>query len=465
MAKRSRSYRFEMPYQSEAPVLTDPDAGIDRLQLRGKHDRRVVTLTLFDTTDERLNWAGVMLAHQVVADQGHWLLQAPDWQPWLPVDRLIELDDGDELPADLAELMRPFRRRAMIGPVASVTHERAAYRLLDPGGIELGQLLDDRVTVRRGGVAVARHREVTFETTDEMSATQRTLVVDRLHLAGGTRVGSFPDPIERLASLTHPAQVPAEPPRPAELTAEEYLEWVFTSRLFRIWRADLQIRTGEVADTTLLSAELAELVGIVRGLEALLEPSWAQELLWHISQVDGLDDAYYEVLDMLAQAARAPRIGALIDQPHTAREILRGQATQAAAELVAAVDTLTAQSQDEDWSVALERAEGLARQLEAGAPVLGKLADRSRRITRLMGTLGAAVGPTHELDEQAVAQLSSAEAFAAGRQYERSIAQTARPRAKLLKSWPRTREILFTAWPRLGESVEQLALPPGSTDG
>ncbi len=240
---------------------------------------------------------------------------------------------------------------------------------------------------------------------------------------------------------------------------------MFTSRLFRIWRADLQIRTAEVADTTLLSAELAELAGIVRGLEALLEPSWAQELLWHIGQVDGLDDAYYEVLDMLAQAARAPRIGALIDQPNTARQILRGQATQAAAELVTAVDALTIESSDEDWSTALGQAEVLARQLEAGAHVLGKMVDRSRRVNRLMGNLGAAVGPMDELDEQTVARLSPAEAFAAGRQYERSVAQTARPRAKLLKSWPRTREKLFSAWPRLGESVEQVALPPGPTDG
>ncbi len=30
MAKRVRNYRFEMPYQVDAPSLTDPQAGIDQ---------------------------------------------------------------------------------------------------------------------------------------------------------------------------------------------------------------------------------------------------------------------------------------------------------------------------------------------------------------------------------------------------------------------------------------------------
>ena len=75
MAKRVRNYRFEMPYQVDAPSLTDPQAGIDRVRMRAPRDRNARTLTLLDTTDERLSWAGVLLAHQVIGETGDWLLE------------------------------------------------------------------------------------------------------------------------------------------------------------------------------------------------------------------------------------------------------------------------------------------------------------------------------------------------------------------------------------------------------
>ena len=51
MAKRHRSYLFEMPYQVDAPILTDQASGIDRVLLRCRPDRPVSTITLFDATD------------------------------------------------------------------------------------------------------------------------------------------------------------------------------------------------------------------------------------------------------------------------------------------------------------------------------------------------------------------------------------------------------------------------------
>lgn len=458
MAKRVRGYRFEMPYQSQAPVLTDPDAGIDRLTLLGEHDRRVITLTLLDTTDERLSRAGVLLAHRVVDDQAHWLLRAPDWQPWLPADELIDLTNGDEIPEDLAELLQPFRRRAAIGPVASVVHDRVAYGLLDIDGVELGQLLDDRVTIRRGGLAVARHREVTFEANDQMNSLQRALVVERLNLAGGTRVNRFPDPIDRLTELLHPFRVPAEVPHPDQISAEDYLEWVFTGTLRKVWGADLQLRKGEVTDNAVLIGELSEAAELVRGLDALVDPNWADELGWHLDRVanrgvrsrsNAFDEAHYEVLDALAQAARSPRVRSSFDQqPATARDALAAQTTTRVAELVATIDQLMPTSADADWLAAVEQTQQLLRELSAGAPLLGKVADRTRRITRLLAGLGACIGVPDEPETAELAALTPAQAYAAGRAHERAVAQVARPRAKLLKSWPRTREKLLAAWPQ-----------------
>ena len=65
MAKTTRHYRFELPYRIAAPVLADAGTGIDRVLLRGRRDRRTGTVTLLDTTDERLSWAGILLAHSM----------------------------------------------------------------------------------------------------------------------------------------------------------------------------------------------------------------------------------------------------------------------------------------------------------------------------------------------------------------------------------------------------------------
>lgn len=50
-----------MPYQVDAPILTDQASGSIK-RLRCRPDRPVSTITLFDTTDERPSLAGVLLA-------------------------------------------------------------------------------------------------------------------------------------------------------------------------------------------------------------------------------------------------------------------------------------------------------------------------------------------------------------------------------------------------------------------
>lgn len=462
MAKRARSYRFEMPYHVDAPILTDPAAGIDRLRLRAPNSRNTTTLTLLDTTDDRLSWAGVLLAHRTVGDTAHWLLRASDWQPWLPAERIEPLNGDDELPEDIAELLRPFRRRAPIGPVASISVDRAAYQLLDRDDIELGQLLDDRVTVRRGGLAVARRREVTLEPGNDMTSAQRSLVADRLHAAGGMRVTEFTDPVERLATLGQPVAVPAEPP--ADVDAEDFLAWSLSSQLFGVLRADLQVRAGEVADTALLTEALAQLADQVRGLQSLVDPVWASELCWHIGRLADrppsrhpreLGESYFDTLDALAPAARAPRLRPDLpvrpagEPPASARDLLRADAAARLADLVTAVDALDADADETRWSAALATAEQVLRVLNAGEPVLGKYVRRRRRVVKLLAALGAAVNALPEPHPEVINTMAPADAYRAGREYQRRVDEVREPRRDLLKSWPKIRGKLLDEWPEV----------------
>ena len=479
MAKRARSYRFEMPYQVAAPLLADATTGIDRVLLRGNGERRTITLTLLDTTDERLSWAGVLLAHQVVGETGEWLLKAPDWQPWLPAEHTEPLGDDDELPEHLAAQLKPFRRRSPLGPVAGVVLERAIYSLQDETASEIGLLLDDRITVRRGGLAVARHREVRFDPGAAMTAAQRSAVVDRLNQAGAVRVDEFPPLISRLVELLHPVRVPAELPEADSIGLDEYLEWVFAARLFAITRAELQVRSGEVANTELLQAEIAEMAAIVRALADQLDPGWVAELVWHAdrvgaatprSQVDALGDDYYEVLDALAAAARAPRLRpggpALGEEAATARETLATGATERAAELLGRVDALDVDSADADWQAARDQADELVRALNAAAPVAHKPKHRLRRVVKLLAALDAAVGTVTAPGEAELAALDPVAAFQAGRDYQAALAQVEAPRAEALADWQRLRVRLLDDWPELAKRLELAAeQPPPAIEG
>lgn len=459
MARRTRSHRFEMPYRSDALLLTDEAAGIDRIVLREAQPAR--TFTLLDSPDERLGWAGIQLVQQASGEQRSLALRAPGWQPWLEAEQVL---DNDEVPADLSERLLPFLRRATIEPLAEVGYERAVYDLLDLDGVSIGQLLDDQVTTRRGGLMVGRHREVTLQPDETMSGQQRALLLERLHQVGSTPVNSYATPMARLAALTTPVEVPAEPPRPDDLSVPEFVEWAAATRLLQIWRADLAVRTGQLPDAGLLIAELVELADLVCGLEGLVDPVWAGELGWQLDrtlandQIDDLGTPYYEVLDALAEAARSPRV---VATDESARVALWRLASQRGAELVNVIDRLSSNSVEADWAGGLRVAQRLISQLNAGAPVLGRAADRRRRLTKLLADLGAATSTHQELDAEALAGLSPAQAYRAGREYERAIAEVREPRAQLLDAWPRTRERLLGAWPQLGEELERAELTGG----
>ena len=125
---------YDMPYSSPAPRLVNPELGLEHLVARAGHNAGYeIDLTLLDAPDHRLMRSGVLLAHRVLEGRGEWYLGAPDWVPLLPKE-LIESMNQAELSEDMADLIRPFRRRAPLTPVAALRCERREFALRADAG-------------------------------------------------------------------------------------------------------------------------------------------------------------------------------------------------------------------------------------------------------------------------------------------------------------------------------------------
>ena len=154
--------------------MVNPDLGLHNLVARAGHNAAYeIDVTLLDAPDHRLIRSGVLLAHRVLEGRGEWFMTAPDWQPLLPKDR-IELMGHSDLPEELADLIRPLRRRATLGPVAALNCDRREFALRDDRGATMALLRDDKVTVRRAGLTTARYREVMITPIGEGSTTSRS---------------------------------------------------------------------------------------------------------------------------------------------------------------------------------------------------------------------------------------------------------------------------------------------------
>lgn len=472
MARRRKLF-FELPYSLSSPRLTNPSVGIDRLTVRNDATYEMV-ITLLDAPDQRLLRAGVMLAHRVVDGLGDWYLDAPSWQPWLPADHSEPLGAAGDLPEDLAELVRPFRRRAALGPVAAVTIDRTSYTLKDADDVSLGTLRDERITIRRNGLTTGRSREVTLVPSPAMTGAQRRFLNESLTMVGGIPVDAFP---ELVTSLGAPATGLTDFPEPrewdAKVSLETFVSQVFATRLQDIVRADLALRASELAQKMRQAASDAddetptpepskkdrrmgikplvnELVGLrqmVSSLSSVLEPTWRasfeNDLAAIIDQgtdrpVSSLDERYYSVLDRLISAARAPQLGDLSNRQ--AAPVLRQQLEGGMRILMDRCQKLTMDSPDEAWDGALNAAGHLLGTTQGLGILFGKLARKlAKQLRKLQGLLAPAQRVADWPGDEVMATWSVAEAFEAGRDLQRDGDARDAARRQFIDQWPSLR--------------------------
>lgn len=439
--------RAELPFPADLPRIGHPGLGLRNLATRAG-DAEPMLVTVLDTTDHRLLRAGVLLAHRISDGAGDWYLATP---PWRGLDEQVEpLDDEGELPVGFRDVVAPFRRLGTLGPVAALTVERQDYvirgeRLRDGGDDavpttgeveEIGTLRDDRVTVRRSGLTMARFREVTLSlASDRLDRARLDWLHEALRDSGGTVVPAFPSLPQRLGA---PATGPTDCPDPAELSTEQLDglvgRWVATGLRAMIARPD-----GEAA---------AELARRLTALTPCLERPWVDDLVTDLGWLASLGrtgpdtdphqpqgERALGVVETLVQAVRAPRTaegwptdtdGAFARLRHDLDDELR--------------DAVPAVDDEGSWAGAralVARARDLAQYAwaERVDGKRGRHRKRAKRFAVLHDQLCACVDDDlpHLLDDLSGA--TAADAFERGREYERRSMTLARRRESLVADW------------------------------
>jgi hypothetical protein len=446
--------RLEMPFPAAAPRLINPDLGLAALVGRlGRDAAYSMDVTLLDAPDHRLLRSGILLAHRVVGERGEWYLAAPQWAPLLPAEHSEPMGYGD-LPEGLAGLIRPFRRRAPLGPVAALTCERRDFEFRDGEGRARGLLRDDKVAVRRAGVTTARYREVTLtQTGPGLTDEQCAWLADRLTDAGGTAVDDFPPLVSRLgAPATGLTDFPEVDPPAPDLPFGTFVARWLAIRLRALVTTDLRL-SGTADDQTdpLLAADLvAEAVRLrdeVEALSGVLDTDWISdlddELDWVIGPAGpaGLrtrlrGERYLTVLDQLVNAVRAPKLGDLSRLP--AGDVIGTVIDDARADALAAAEGLSPDSAEDDWdriAQALACYHRALRLAEIGGP--DRPSAERRRLDRARDGFAVIMDRVRQAAELQ-AQVAAADpdlAFDLGRRYERKLGTLAEDRAEFLRRW------------------------------
>lgn len=455
---------YDMPYSAPAPRLIKPEIGLHNLVARAGHNAGYeIDLTLLDAPDHRLIRSGLLLAHRVLDGRGEWYLGAPDWVPLLPKE-LIEPMAQAELSDELADRIRPFRRRAPLGPVAALRCERREFALRDDHGSTLALLRDDKVTVRRGGLTTARYREVMLTPVGPgLDQLQADWLDQCLTFVGATPVARFPRLDRRLgAPATGPTDFPEPEPLGPEAPFAEFVAALVSARLRDLLSRDLAVRGGDASGVAPLLEVAARLRAELAALAPLLDADWTEDLLedldWLATKLSvaapdsteaGEDVAdrlrserYLALLDRLVAAARAPRTGPRGGEP--AGAVLGELVTEVLGRIRRSGDRLSVDAPDRLWEQAWSDGTAFAGVDKVAALVLPRDTRRAERLgdsQRLLSQVHAGRLAADSL-LSLVDDLPAGDAFEAGRQYERDRAGLLALRADFVNSWAKTRKKL-----------------------
>jgi CHAD domain-containing protein len=424
---------------SPGPLFVVPDLG----SIAGVHPEPPVTERLsaayFDTDDFRLARAGASLRYR---DPEGWTVKLPAGRGDGALERHELHVDGEpgDPPAAAVDLVHALVRREPLCVVGRLSTVRTKVTLRDDGGNDIGELVDDEVSVLEGVRLAARFREIEVEITDDADDALPAALVARLRAAGA----GHPDPVPKIVRAlgpraADPPDLPEPPPLDFASTAREVVRAAIVRSARRLIDHDPGVRLGRDPEAVhqarvatrrlrsdlrtfraVLDTEwseplrdelkwLGDALGSVRDTEVLLErlegrleelpPRDADDgkaLLAQLAahrehaRADLLaamrSDRYFALLDALVDAARTPRFATDVDDDELE---LSDFVQKPWRKLRKAADAIDEQSSDHDLHQTRIRAKRVRYAAEAVAEALGKdakkFAEAAESVQELLG--------------------------------------------------------------------------------
>jgi hypothetical protein len=267
--------------------------------------------------------------------------------------------------------------------------------------------------------------------------------------------------ISRLgAPATGPTDLPVPGPFDAAASFKKFVSQLVALRLRQIVEADLAIRGGDLGAVDRLADQASRLRLELKGLSVVLDPEWVEDLYDELgwislegdsSNSDGHDrltarlrsERYLTVLERLVAAVRAPKLADQRTDP--AGEVLAGLVSIAVTRMGRCADHLNIDSADEDWEEAWQEMGRLEWVVGVAGQVLPEEAATIQHQLLKPRQLLAEIHDDHRRElvtTEQVAKLLPAQAFAAGRDFERDSRRVRRARREFVEVWAKTKKKL-----------------------
>lgn len=291
-------FRVHPPF--DLPALVGERTGAASVDTAREEQLRAI---YWDTSDLRLAREGVTLRHRSGEGPGKdgWHLKLPVREGRVPDagiasrDELHEGGEPDTIPDALRDLVLPWTRTAVIGPVATLVTQRTAYLLRDAAGNALVELTDDLVSVLSSGHVAGRFREIEVE--DRGGGIEAIEAVGSVLRTGGAVAGEFLPKVVR--ALGPQATADPDPPIPVAVGLDEPARCAVRDALRRGVRAlityDVAVRRDQPDAIHQMRVNARRMRSTLKTFGPLLDPEWAcslrSELKWLANEMAGARDS------------------------------------------------------------------------------------------------------------------------------------------------------------------------------
>ena len=310
----SKTPELELKFSAPADLAVDALAlqtGIDDIN---ELPALNLVAVYYDTDDLRLARAGVTLRYRTGDDSGAaWTLKLPAADtPQLRDEVVVGQGNGRNLPDEARRLTTAFARGAELHRVARLRTRRRRWSLREPGGRELGELVDDRVSVMDGRRVSQRFRELELEARSSDLAGLRR-IESALNQMGFAHSSQSPKAVRALGA---PAVERSDIPEPAAVSpgspVADAAAAAMASAIHRLMMHDPHARLHDAEGIHQMRVAARRLRGYLRAFSSLVDPDWANGIIEELRRLAGALGRVRD-LDVMIQGLRDAASGGIRD--------------------------------------------------------------------------------------------------------------------------------------------------------